>query len=45
MRAAPKLDWRDWLAMRDACPIATDSRYDDPQLGYHYTKDRAHLSR
>lgn len=35
--------WRDWLAVRDACPIGRDWRYDDAQLRYHYTKDPAAL--
>jgi hypothetical protein len=38
-------DWRAWLAVRDACPIGRDYRYDDDQLRYHYTKDRAALGR
>ena len=30
--------WRAWLAVRDACPIGREHRYDEDQLGYHYTK-------
>ena len=36
-------DWRAWLAVRDACPVGRAHRYDDAQLGYHYTKDRRFL--
>jgi methylmalonic aciduria homocystinuria type C protein len=35
--------WRDWLAVRDACPVGRAHRYDEAQLLYHYTKDRALL--
>ncbi len=31
--------WRDWLAIRDACPIGRSSRYGEHQLRYHYAKD------
>ena len=36
-------DWRLWLAVRDACPLGREHRYDDDQLRYHYTKDVAAL--
>ena len=29
--------WRAWLAVRDACPVGRDHRYDLAQLRYHYT--------
>lgn len=29
-------DWRAWLAVRDACPVGRDHRYDDEQVRYHY---------
>lgn len=32
--------WRDWLAVRDACPVGKESRYPEDQLRYHYTKER-----
>lgn len=32
--------WRAWLAMRDACPIGRQHRYDDEQIRYHYTGER-----
>lgn len=35
--------WRDWLAVRDACPLGRASRYRAAQLRYHYTKDRRWL--
>jgi methylmalonic aciduria homocystinuria type C protein len=28
--------WRLWLAMRDACPVGRQHRYDDEQIVYHY---------
>ncbi|HHH28385.1 MAG TPA: hypothetical protein ENK57_08580 [Polyangiaceae bacterium] len=31
--------WRRWLAVRDACPIGRASRYSEPQIAYHYTKE------
>jgi len=37
-------DWHEWLAVRDACPVGTESRYPDSQIRYHYTKDRGLLS-
>jgi len=36
-------DWRAWLSIRDACPVARGSRYGEAQVTYHYTKDRALL--
>ena len=36
---------RDFLAMRDACPVGRDHRYDEDAIAYHYTKDRAALER
>lgn len=42
--AAPSLHWRDWLALRDACPVGRDARYGERQIAYHYTKDRSVLS-
>jgi hypothetical protein len=35
--------WRQWLAMRDACPVGRDSRYGESQVEYHYAKDRRAL--
>ncbi len=35
--------WRDWLAVRDACPIGVPNRYPDRQIAYHYTGDRDRL--
>lgn len=28
--------WRAWLAVRDACPVGRDARYDDAQIAFHY---------
>lgn len=35
--------WRSWLAVRDACCVGREHRYDDDQLEYHYTKNRTFL--
>ncbi len=35
--------WRNWLAVRDACPVGRGSRYGAAQLNYHYTKKRRWL--
>jgi methylmalonic aciduria homocystinuria type C protein len=37
--------WETWVAVRDACPLGRAHRYDDDQVRYHYTKDRAILRR
>ncbi len=31
--------WRDWLAVRDACPLGRSYRFSEPQIRYHYLKD------
>ncbi len=36
----PSAQWRDWLAVRDACPCGRDYRYGDRQIRYHYTRSR-----
>lgn len=36
--------WRAWAAVRLACPAGAAHRYDDEQLRYHYTRDRALLT-
>lgn len=36
-------DVSPWLAVREACPLAADERYDDLEIRYHYTKDRGLL--
>jgi len=36
-------DWRAWLAVRDACWVGREHRYEENQLAYHYTKDLALL--
>ncbi|HET9955966.1 MAG TPA: hypothetical protein VFQ61_15770 [Polyangiaceae bacterium] len=30
--------WRAFLAVREACPIGRDARYDEAQIDYHYSK-------
>lgn len=42
-RSAAAATWRDWLAVRDACPRGREHRYDDDQIEYHYTKNLASL--
>jgi methylmalonic aciduria homocystinuria type C protein len=37
--------WRDWLEVRDACPVGRESRYGESQIEYHYTKNPAALDR
>lgn len=36
--------WRQWLAIRDACPVGREYRYTDEQIRYHYTKDKTLLT-
>ncbi|HEY0194598.1 MAG TPA: hypothetical protein VGC42_25975 [Kofleriaceae bacterium] len=36
-RALTSTDWRDWLAVRDACQLRAD-RYSDEQLAFHYAE-------
>ncbi len=35
--------WQQWLAVRDACPLGKQYRYSEPQILYHYARDRAVL--
>lgn len=35
--------WRDWLAVRDACPLGREHRYPDDLIRYVYTKERSVL--
>ena len=44
-RARTQVDWRDWLAVRDACPIGREHRFQEDHLRYGYTKDREILRR
>lgn len=32
--------WRDWLSVREACPLGREYRYSREQSAYHYTKSR-----
>jgi methylmalonic aciduria homocystinuria type C protein len=34
---------RDWIAVRDACPVGRASRYSDAQLSYHYAPSNEKL--
>ena len=44
-RARDQTDWRTWLAVRDACPIGREHRFQEDHLRYGYTKDRDILRR
>lgn len=44
-RAIGGADWRDWVAVRDACPVGREHRYSEAQIRYHYLKDREALRR
>ncbi len=35
---------RTWLAVRDACPLGREYRYEEEQIVYHYDKDASVLS-
>ncbi len=41
--AKPSSTWRNWLAVRDACPTGREYRYSRHQIRYHYTKAREAL--
>ena len=36
----PRGAWREWVAVRDACPVGRGLRFADEQLAYHATADR-----
>lgn len=40
LHAGESATWRDWVAVRDACPAGRAFRYGTNQLAYHYTKSR-----
>jgi methylmalonic aciduria homocystinuria type C protein len=35
-RATATMHWRDWVAVRDACPVGRPYRYTDDQIEFHY---------
>jgi methylmalonic aciduria homocystinuria type C protein len=39
-RRGPRTAWREWVAVRDACPVGRGHRFADEQLAYHATADR-----
>lgn len=43
--ACESTDWRDWLAVRDACAVGREFRYSDDQIAYHYSNAAAALRR
>jgi len=44
-RRTPEPAWQAWLAVRDSCPVGREARYSEPQIQYHYTKQRGSLTR
>lgn len=38
-----RTSWEDWLGLRDLYDVGRAYRYTDPQIRYHYTKDRSVL--
>lgn len=38
--STPRASWPLWVAVRDACPVGRSGRYAEPQIRYHYTKDK-----
>lgn len=38
-QAHVRATWRDYLALRDACPVGRSFRFSDAQLRYHYAHD------
>lgn len=36
-------DWRNWVKIRDVCPVGQDARYSDDQIRYHYALDLSTL--
>jgi methylmalonic aciduria homocystinuria type C protein len=36
-------DWRNWVKIRDVCPVGQDARYSDEQIRYHYALDLSTL--
>lgn len=41
---AVSASWRQWLAVREVCPVGEHAAYPPDQKRYHYTRDRAVLS-
>lgn len=37
---AAETHWREWLAVRDACPTGREHRFQEDHLAYGYSKDR-----
>jgi hypothetical protein len=35
--------WREWVKIRDVCPVGQEARYSDEQVRYHYTLDMTAL--
>ena len=39
------IEWTEWLAVRDACPLGREYRFENDQLEYHYRKSKNLLLR
>ncbi|MBT3784604.1 hypothetical protein HOF92_06475 [bacterium] len=35
--------WREWLKVRDSCPLGKNHRFSEQQIEYHYTKNQSVL--
>lgn len=44
LQVATRRDWRQWARVRQLCPLGREHEYSDPQLEYHYTKNRQLLT-
>jgi cyanocobalamin reductase (cyanide-eliminating) / alkylcobalamin dealkylase len=42
--SSARASWQDWLAVRDACPIGREHRFEEDHIRYGYTKDRSVFS-
>lgn len=40
-----KENWKDWLAVRDSCPLGREYRFNEDQIEYHYTKNKLALKK
>lgn len=40
-----RASWRLWLAVRDACPLGREHRFQDDHIAYAYTNDKTILRR
>ena len=38
-----KATWQEWLSLRDLYEVGRAQRYSEPQIQYHYTRDKGVL--